>query len=105
MAKSITVIDAKKFISTLKKHKKKFRVTYTQSEKKGARLFRYIDYARLFKILEDCIIEVSIPDLEIEDTPTIVPVTFEVEKVEIDPDSDEIPSEDSEEGSEDEEDG
>ena len=105
MSKSITVIDAKKFISALKKHKKKFRVTYTQSDKKGARLFRYIDYARLFKILEECIIEVSIPDLEIEDTPTVVPITFETEKVDIDPDSDEIPSGDSEDDSEEGEDG
>jgi hypothetical protein len=100
MAKTIKVIDAEKFVNNLKKRKRKLRCTYTQSKKKGARIFRYIDYANLMKVLCDSLIEVSIEDIEVEDVPKTLYHNFEVEKYEVDPDED---PDESEEGGEEEE--
>ncbi len=100
MAKVIRVIDAEKFVNNLKKRKRKLRCTYVESKKKGARIFRYIDYASLMKILSESLIEVSVEEIEIEEVPTKVNPVFEVEEYEIDPDED---PEEGEEGGEEEE--
>lgn len=93
---TLYVIDALAFISALKKRKRKLRTTYVESKKKGAKLFRYIDYASLMNILSDSVISVKIEDIEVEDVPTVLMHNFEVEDVEIDPDDDR-----ADEGSED----
>ena len=95
-AKTIQVIDAKKFISALKKQKRKFRNTYVESKKKGAKLFRYLDYANFMAVLSSSIVEISIEDIRIEDVPVLLEHSFNIEDVEID--SDEGNEESSEEG-------
>lgn len=82
---TIYVIDAMAFISALKERKRKLRTTYVESKKKGAKLFRYIDYASLMNILAESVISVKIEDIEVNDVPTVLEHTFEVEDVEIDP--------------------
>jgi hypothetical protein len=101
MAKTIKVIDAEKFVNNLKKRKRKLRCTYTQSKKKGARIFRYIDYANLMKVLCDSLVEVNIEDIDVDDVPTTLYHNFEVEKYEVDPDEDPDESEEEEEEPED----
>lgn len=103
MAKTITVIDAKKFVSNLKKRKRKLRNTYVQSKKKGARIFRYLDYANLMKVISESCIEVSIEEIEIEDVPTIVYPVFETEVAEIDVDDESTEPEEGEEEEEEDE--
>lgn len=79
----VYVIDGMKFVSALKERKRKLRTSYVESKQKGAKIFRYIDYTNLFKIIAESVIEICVEDIELIDVPALLEHTFEVNKVEV----------------------
>ena len=91
MSDKIFVLDIKKFVNGIKEIKHKLRYTYVDSSAgESATIIRYLDYASLLHVINSSTVSVKIADIELEDVPATLEHTFEIEKVEIGDEDEEI---------------